>query len=246
MGADAIGAIPHFEYTEELGRASLKKVVELAVKYDRMIDVHCDETDDEHSHFLEQLAYLAHVNGIGARTTASHASAMASYNNAYTFKPFKLLRRAGIRFAVCPAENLYLQGRQDSYPKRRGITRVKELLEAGLNVSFAQDSISDPWYPLGNGNLMNILDIGLHACQLMSLKEIENALDLITVHGAKTMNLDAYGIKEGRMADFIILDAGTPFDAVQSRADVLCSVRHGKLLFKKEKPVCQTGHELLV
>ena len=142
---------------------------------------------------------------------------MASYNNAYTFKLFKLLRRAGIRFAVCPAENLYLQGRQDSYPKRRGITRVKELLEAGLNVSFAQDSISDPWYPLGNGNLMNILDIGLHACQLMSLKEIENALDLITVHGAKTMNLDAYGIKEGRMADFIILDAGTPFDAVQSR-----------------------------
>ena len=246
MGADAIGAIPHFEYTEELGRASLKKVVELAVKYDRMIAVHCDETDDEHSHFLEQLAYLAHVNGIGARTTASHASAMASYNNAYTFKLFKLLCRAGLRFAVCPAENLYLQGRQDSYPKRRGITRVKELLEAGLNVSFAQDSISDPWYPLGNGNLMNILDIGLHACQLMSLKEIESALDLITVHGAKTMNLDAYGIEVGRMADFIILDAGTPFDAVQGRADVLCSVRHGKLLFKKEKPVYQTGHELLV
>ena len=115
-----------------------------------------------------------------------------------------------------------------------------------MNVSFAQDSISDPWYPLGNGNLMNILDIGLHACQLMSLKEIENALDLITVHGAKTMNLDAYGIEVGRMADFIILDAGTPFDAVQGRADVLCSVRHGKLLFKKEKPVYQTGHELLV
>ncbi len=242
MGADVVGAIPHFEYTEDLGKASVKKAIDLAVKYNRLIDVHCDETDDEHSRYLEQLAYLALAYGIGARTTASHASAMASYNNAYTFKLFKLLCQSGLNFAVCPSENLYLQGRQDSYPKRRGITRVKELTEAGLNVSFAQDSISDPWYPLGNGNLMNILDIGLHACQLMSLEEIENALDYITVHGAKTLNLDGYGIREGGPADFIILDARTPFEAVQNRALVLCSVRHGELLFQRGKTAYQAGN----
>lgn len=244
MGADGVGAIPHFEYTEDLGKRSIGKIVELAMKYNRMIDVHCDETDDENSHFLENLAYLAYVNGLGPGTTASHTSAMGSYNNAYAFKLFKLLRRSGLNFAVCPAENLYLQGRQDSYPKRRGITRVKELMESGLNVSFAQDSISDPWYPLGNGNLMNILDIGLHACQIMSLKEIETALDLITYNGAKTLGLEHYGMEEGRPAEFIVLDAKTPFDAVRDRAQVLCSVRNGKVLFKKEPAVYQSEYGL--
>ncbi|MCI6138875.1 MAG: cytosine deaminase [Clostridiaceae bacterium] len=244
MGADAVGAIPHFEYTEDLGKASVKKAVNLAIKYNKLIDIHCDETDDANSHFLEQLAYLAYANGIGSMTTASHTSAMGSYNNAYTFRLLRLLCQAGLNVAVCPAENLYLQGRQDSYPKRRGITRVKELMEAGINVSFGQDSISDPWYPLGNGNLMNILDIGLHACQLMSLKEIDKALDLITWNGARTLNLDTYGIKEGNMAEFIILDAKTPFDAVRSRAEVIGSVRNGRLLFKREQPAYRSEYKL--
>lgn len=245
MGADAVGSIPHFEYTEDLGKRSIEKTVELAMKYNKMIDVHCDETDDENSHFLELLTYLASANGIGPRTTASHTSAMGSYNHAYAFKLFRLLTGSGLNFAVCPAENLYLQGRQDSYPKRRGITRVKELMESGLNVSFAQDSISDPWYPLGNGNLMNILDIGLHACQIMSLKEIDSALDLITYNGAKTLGLHNYGIEEGKMAEFIVLDAKTPFDAVRDRAGVLCSVRNGKVLFKRGRPVYESECGLL-
>ncbi|MFR9189230.1 MAG: cytosine deaminase [Anaerotruncus massiliensis (ex Togo et al. 2019)] len=226
MGADVVGAIPHFEFTREFGLRSVKRAVELAVKYGKLVDIHCDETDDEQSRFLEELAAQAYLGGIGELTTASHTCAMASYNNAYTAKLFKLLKLAKLNFISCPTENMHLQGRCDSYPKRRGVTRVPELLAEGLNVCFAQDSISDPWYPLGSGNLMNILDAGLHACQLTSIEQIYGALDLITVNGAKTLHIqDAYGIAPGRDANFIVLNAADEFDAVCERASVACSVR---------------------
>lgn len=246
MGADVVGAIPHFEFTREMGEKSVKKAVELAIKYNKLIDIHCDETDDEQSRFIELLAAEAYINGIGELTTASHTCAMGSYNNAYTFKLFKLLALSKLNFISCPTENIHLQGRYDTYPKRRGLTRVKELNDAGINVCFAQDSISDPWYPLGNGNLMNILDAGIHICQMMSFEEIKNALDLITVNGAKTLHIqDKYGISEGKDANFIVLNAKDEFDAILERVGVNCSVRKGEFLFKRAPEVIDTKISLL-
>lgn len=246
MGADVVGAIPHFEFTREMGEKSVKKTVELAMKYNKLIDVHCDETDDEQSRFLELLAAEAYMNGIGELTTASHTCAMGSYNNAYTFKLFKLLSLSKLNFISCPTENIHLQGRYDTYPKRRGVTRVKELNDAGINVCFAQDSISDPWYPLGNGNLMNILDAGIHICHMMSFEEIKNALDLITVNGAKTLHIEnKYGIAEGKAANFIVLNAKNEFDAILERVGVNYSVRKGEFLFKREPEVINTKISLL-
>ena len=235
MGADCVGAIPHFEYTAELGTKSVKKAVELAVKYNKLVDVHCDETDDDMSRFVEVLAYEAMDNGIGSRTTASHTCAMGSYNNAYAFKLFKLLKKSGVNFISCPTENIHLQGRYDAYPIRRGLTRVKEMLDDDINVCFAQDSICDPWYPLGNGNLMYVLDAGFHICHLTAPEYMSRALDLISCNGAKTMSLgDRYFLKEGNPASFIVIDAGSDFDALRNRAGVLMSVRNGKVLFKKK------------
>lgn len=232
MGADCVGAIPHFELAREFGEKSVHKAVELALKYDKLIDLHCDETDDDQSRFLELLTALTYQAGIGDRTTASHTCSFGSANNAYAFRLMKTLVRAKLNFISCPTENIYLEGRQDSYPKRRGLTRVKELHDAGINVCFAQDSISDPWYPLGNGNLMNILDHGIHICQMMSFEEIDHALDLITVNGARTMHLlDQYGIEVGKPANFVVLDAPSPFEAIRQRAGILRSVRDGRELF---------------
>lgn len=247
MGADVVGAIPHYEFTRELGEKSLKKTVELAMKYHKLIDVHCDETDDEQSRFLEQLAALAYFSGIGELTTASHTCAMGSYNAAYTAKLFKLLMLCNLNFISCPTENLHLQGRGDTYPKRRGLTRVKELLESGLNVCFAQDSISDPWYPLGSGNLINVLDAGLHACHMTALEDIYGAFDLITVNGAKTMHLqEQYGIEAGRPANFIVLHATDEFDAICERVVVACSVREGEVIFTRAPEQILTQRPLLL
>lgn len=246
MGADCVGAIPHYEFARELGEKSIHKTVELAVKHNKMIDVHCDETDDEQSRFLELLATLAYMEGIGEKTTASHTCAFGSYNNAYAFKLMKVLGLSKINFISCPTENIYLQGRYDTYPKRRGLTRVKEILEAGLNICFAQDSIEDPWYPAGNGNLMNVLDNGIHAAQIMSFKDMDNALDLITINGAKTLQLsDNYGIEAGKPANFITLNAKTPFDAVVNRVCVADSVRKGEFLFRRAPEVIDTNLNLL-
>ena len=247
MGADVVGAIPHFEYTREFGEKSVKKTIELALKYNKLVDVHCDETDDEQSRFLEVLAAHAYMEGIGEKVTASHTCAMHSYNNAYTYKLFRLLKESKLNFIACPTENIHLQGRFDTYPKRRGVTRVKEMVEEGINVCFAQDSMSDPWYPLGSGNLMNILDAGIHICQMMSFEEINNALDLITVNGAKTLNItDNYGIEVGKKANFIVLNAQTEFDAICDRVSVLYSVRDGEFLFKKIPEQIETNNKFLV
>lgn len=235
IGADCVGGIPHYELAREFGEKSIHKIVELAVKYDKLIDVHCDETDDVQSRFLELLNALVLTEGIGSKTTASHTCSFGSADNSYAFRMLKLLKQSGIHFVSCPTENIYLQGRQDSYPKRRGLTRVKELHDTGINVCFAQDSMSDPWYPLGNGNMMNILDHGIHITQMMSPKEIEQALDLVTVNGAKAMNLsNQYGLEKGKPANFIILDAKNALDAVCERVGILASIRNGEYLVKKE------------
>jgi len=230
LGADVVGAIPHFEFTREYGVESLHKTFALANRYDRLVDVHCDEIDDEQSRFVETVAALAHRDGMGARVTASHTTAMHSYNGAYTSRLFRLLKLSGINFVANPLVNIHLQGRFDSYPKRRGITRVKELLEAEINVCFGHDDVFDPWYPLGTANMLQVLHMGLHVCQLMGYEQINARLDLITHHSAKTMNLAEYGIQRGHDASLIILPAENGFDAVRRQVPVRYSLRRGKVI----------------
>ena len=237
MGADCVGGIPHFEWAREFGEKSVHRTVELADKYGKLIDVHCDETDDAMSRFVELLNALVMIEGIGARSTASHTCSFGSADDAYAFRMMGLFQQSGLNFIANPTENAYLQGRQDSYPKRRGLTRVKEMWESGINVCFGQDSINDPWYPVGNGNMMNILDNGIHLAQTMSFDELDRCLDLITYNGARTLNVeDRYGIEVGKPANFLVLDASTPFEAVRQRADVLASIRNGEYLFKRPEP----------
>lgn len=237
MGADCVGGIPHYEWAREFGEKSLHRVVELALKYDKLIDVHCDETDDVMSRHVELLNALVMVEDIGTRTTASHTCSFGSADNSYAFRMLSLFQQSGMNFVSLPTENAHLQGRQDSYPKRRGLTRVKELWARGVNVCFGQDSLCDPWYPLGNGNLMNVLDNGIHLAQTTSPEELEKCLDLITYNGAKTLNIEAsYGVEAGKPANFIVLDADSPYEAVRQRAEVLASVRHGEYVFKRAEP----------
>lgn len=240
MGADVVGGIPHYEFTREDGVKSVKKAIELACRYDKLVDIHCDETDDDQSRFVEMIAAEAYFSGLKDRVTASHTCAMGSYNNAYAFKLMSKLAQSGINCISCPTENAYLQGRYDNYPKRRGLTRIDELTAAGVNVSLGQDSISDPWYPLGNGNLMNQLDFAIHISHLMSVEQIWNALDYITVNGAKTLHLSDYGIREGSSASFIVIDAPNEFEAVRERAGIIRSVRKGRTIFEKKPAVIMT------
>ncbi|HLS12353.1 MAG TPA: amidohydrolase family protein [Flavobacteriaceae bacterium] len=236
MGADVVGGIPHYEPAREFGEKSIHDIVALALKYDKLIDVHCDETDDTHSRFVELLNALVLMEDYGTRTTASHTCSFGSADNSYAFRMMDLFQKSKMNFISCPTENAYLQGRQDTYPKRRGLTRVKEFLELGINVAFAQDSINDPWYPMGNGNMMNILDNGMHLAQIMSPEEVETNFDLITYNGARCMNIhDSYGLDVGKRANFIVLDESSVYEAIRKRVDVLASVRNGEFLFRRKE-----------
>ncbi|QLK63359.1 cytosine deaminase [Enterobacteriaceae bacterium Kacie_13] len=230
LGADVVGAIPHFEFTREYGVESLHKTFALARKYNKLIDVHCDEIDDEQSRFVETVAALALRENMGERVTASHTTAMHSYNGAYTSRLFRLLKMSGINFVANPLVNIHLQGRFDTYPKRRGITRVKEMLDAGINVCFGHDDVFDPWYPLGTANMLQVLHMGLHVCQLMGYQQIDDGLKLITTYSARTMNLQGYGLDAGNAASLVILAAESGFDAVRRQAPVRYSVREGVVI----------------
>jgi len=230
LGADVVGAIPHFEFTREYGVESLHKAFALAQKYDRLMDVHCDEIDDEQSRFVETVAALALKLDMGARVTASHTTAMHSYNGAYASRLFRLLKMSGINFVANPLVNIHLQGRFDSYPKRRGITRVKEMLEANINVCFGHDDVFDPWYPLGTANMLQVLHMGLHVCQLMGYGQIDDGLKLITSHSARTLNLTDYGLAAGNSANLVILPAESGFDAVRRQTPVRYSIRQGAVI----------------
>lgn len=231
LGADVIGAIPHFEFTREYGVESMHYIFDLAEKYQVLVDVHCDEIDDEQSRFIETLATLAYEQGIGHRVTASHTTAMHSYNGAYASRLFRLLKMADINFVANPLVNIHLQGRFDTYPKRRGITRVKEMLEANINVCFGHDDVFDPWYPMGTANMLQVLHMGLHVCQIMGYEQINDGLKLISSHSARTLNVqDRYGIEVGKPANLLILPAENGFDAVRRQVPVRYSIRHGKVI----------------
>jgi cytosine deaminase len=234
LGVDVVGGIPHFENTRDQGVSSIHFLMELAERHGRLVDVHCDETDDPQSRFLEVLAEAARVRGMGARVTASHTTAMGSYDNAYCSRLFRLLRQSAINFICCPTESIHLQGRFDSYPKRRGLTRVPELDRAGLNVSFAQDSIVDPWYPLGNGNILRILDAGLHICHMLGYEDLQRALDFVTDHPARALALgERYGIEVGRPANLLLLSADRDYELLRTQGHALLSIRAGRIIMRR-------------
>ncbi len=229
LGADAVGAIPHFEFTREYSVESLNFAMQLAAENDKLVDVHCDEIDDEASRGLETVAARALELELFDKVTASHTTAMHSYNNAYVVRLMRLLKMSKINFVSNPLVNTHLQGRMDTYPKRRGVTRVKELTNEGINVSFGHDDIFDPWYPLGTGNMRDVVFMGLHVCQMMGYEDIMNSYKFITTNAARTLHLgDQYGIEEGRPASFVVLDAENYYDALNTNAAVLFSYKKGK------------------
>ena len=235
MGADAVGAIPHFEFTREYSVESLNFALDLAAKYDRLVDVHCDETDDDQSRGLETLAARALEYGLYDKVTASHTCAMHSYNNAYVLRLMRLLKMSCINFVANPLVNTHLEGRADTYPKRRGMTRVKELNAEGINVSFGNDDLFDPWYPMGCGSMRDTTYMGLHIAQMMGYEDILWSYRFTTVNAAKTLHLgNDYGIKEGNPASFVVMDARNYYEALTNNSPVILSVRKGKTLAETE------------
>ncbi len=231
LGADVVGGIPHYELTREDGVRSVNRVFELAQQYDRLIDIHCDEIDDEQSRFLEVIVACAIRTDMGSRVTASHTTAFGSYNNAYAYKLMGFLQRTQINFIANPLINITLQGRTDTYPKRRGVTRVKELWQQGINVSFGHDCVQDPWYSLGTGNMLDVAFMGSHVCQMTGMAEINACYNMVTVNGAKTLHLETnYGVEVGKPANLIVLNASARFDAIRCRAAARYVISQGKLL----------------
>lgn len=230
-GLDVVGGIPHFEFTTEYGWQSVHFLMALADKYDRLVDVHCDEIDDPASRNLEVLATEAYERGMKDRVTASHTTAMGSYNDAYTYKLFRLLKMSDINFVSNPLVNVHLGGHFDTYPKRRGVTRIKELTAAGINVSFGEDDIQDPWNPLGDGNMLDAVTMGVYIAHLMGYHQLQDAFNYVTYNGAKTLHIsDNYGIEVGKPANCILLNAHDFYNALNKHVEVLYNIRHGKVL----------------
>lgn len=229
LGCDVVGGIPHYEWTRDMGVEDVHYVFALAKEFNRDIDCHCDETDDPHSRFTEVMAADTLEQSWQGRVTSSHCTAMHSYDNAYAFKLIRLLARAQVNIVANPFDNVVLQGRFDTYPKRRGIARVKELLAAGVNVSLGHDSIMDPWFPLGKGDMLAAAQLALFLCHMSGYEEINDVLDLITGNAAKTLRIqDSYGIEEGKPADFLVLDAPSAFEALRLVPARLHVFKHGR------------------
>lgn len=232
-GADVVGGIPHYEWTREDGVKDVQTAMEIATNYGRLVDIHCDETDDEHSRFVEVVAAETIKKKYSGKVTASHTTAFHSYSNAYAFKLIGWIKRAGLHMVTNPLDNAVLQGRFDTYPKRRGHTRVKELLEAGVNVCIGHDSIMDPWYPLGMGDPLQPAFVLVHYGQMSGYHEMLQLFDMITINGAKAFgDTDNYGIAEGKKADLVVFDAKTEMDALRTLAPRLYVVKNGHVVSK--------------
>jgi cytosine/creatinine deaminase len=237
LGADCVGGIPHYEPTMELGHREVHRVFELAREYGRRIDVHCDETDDPNSRFLEVMADNTVQHGLGGRVTASHCTAMGSYEPYYSSKLRGFLRRAGINVVVNPYANSLIQGRLDPYPKRRGFAQLKELLAEGVNVSLGNDVIVDPWYLLGKADLVDAASLALHFTYMSGLDEIPQMLECATTHGARTLGVeDDYGIEEGKAADMIIFDAPSALEVMRLKPVRRWVIRLGKVIAQTTPP----------
>src|ERR1700674_606448 len=234
MGVDVVGAIPHFELTREYGEQSVKFAFDLAANKGLRVDIHCDETDDDHSRFVELMAAETIRLGMGGRVTASHTTAMHSYNNAYAYRLINNLKRAQMHMVTNPLDNSTLQGRFDSYPIRRGHTRVKELLAAGVNVCVGHDSVMDPWYPLGYGDPVQAAFVLAHYGQMSGHGELRTLMDMITWNPAAALGLEKYGLLPGCRADLCAFAAPSEMDAIRLVSPRKLVLRRGKVVARTE------------
>ncbi|WP_425334665.1 amidohydrolase family protein [Paucibacter sediminis] len=230
MGVDVVGGIPHFERTMSDGAASVRLLCELAAERGLRVDMHCDESDDPLSRHVETLASETQRLGLQGRVTGSHLTSMHSMDNYYVSKLIPLMAEAQLHAVANPLINITLQGRHDSYPKRRGMTRVPELMAAGINVGFGHDCVLDPWYSLGCADMLEVASMGLHVAQLTSQAGMRACFDAVTTNNARVLGLDGYGLAPGCHADFVLLQARDPVEAIRLRAQRLLVVRRGQVL----------------
>jgi cytosine/creatinine deaminase len=230
MGVDVVGGIPHFERTMADGAESVKLLCELAAERGLMVDMHCDESDDSMSRHIETLALHTQRLGLHGRVTGSHLTSMHSMDNYYVSKLLPLMREAQVNAIANPLINITLQGRHDTYPKRRGMTRVPELMAAGITVAFGHDCVMDPWYSLGSADMLEVAQMGLHVAQMTSQAQMRACFDAVTVNAARILGLQGYGIEVGANANFVLLQARDPVEAIRLRAARLTVVRRGKVV----------------
>lgn len=229
-GVDVVGGIPHFERTMADGKESVERLCRIAAERGLRVDLHCDESDDPHSRHVETLAAETVRHGLQGRVTGSHLTSMHSMDNYFVSKLLGLMAEAQLHVVANPLINITLQGRHDSYPKRRGMTRVPEQMAAGLNVAFGHDCVMDPWYPLGSADLLEVAHMGLHVAQMTSRKGMRQCFEAVTTNPARVLGLEGYGIAPGNFADFVILQAADPIEAIRLRANRLWVVRRGKVV----------------
>ncbi|HWK13966.1 MAG TPA: amidohydrolase family protein [Rhizobiaceae bacterium] len=230
MGVDVVGGIPHFERSMEDGRRSVTELCEIGAERGLMVDMHCDETDDPLSRHIEQLAYETQRLGLQGRVAGSHLTSMHSMDNYYVSKLLPLMAEAQVAAIPNPLINIVLQGRHDTYPKRRGMTRVPELLKHGIRVGFGQDCVLDPWYSLGTADMLDVAFMALHVAQMTSPADMRRCFDMVTAESAAIMGLSDYGLAVGRRADLVVLDAGDPIEAIRLRAPRRFVVARGKVV----------------
>ncbi len=232
-GVDVVGGIPHFERTMEDGAESVRDVARIAAERGLMLDLHCDETDDPMSRHVETLACEVTRHGLGARAAGSHLTSMHSMDNYYVSKLLPLIAESGMTAIPNPLINIMLQGRHDTYPRRRGLTRVREMQAHGITVGWGQDCVLDPWYPLGTADMLDVAFMGLHVAQMSSPAEMARCFDMVTVQNARIMGLQGYGLAPGCAASLVVLDAGSAVEAVRLRPDRLCVVSKGRVVSEK-------------
>jgi cytosine deaminase len=235
MGVDVVGGIPHFERTMADGTRSVTEICEIAEKRALMVDMHCDETDDPLSRHIEQLAYETQRLGLKGRVAGSHLTSMHSMDNYYVSKLLPLMAEAEVSAIPNPLINIMLQGRHDTFPKRRGLTRVKEMQALGIRVGFGQDCVLDPWYSLGTADMLDVAFMGLHVAQMSSPADMAKCFDMVTNVNAAIMGLDHLGLAVGKRASLVVLDAGDPVEAVRLRAERLCVISRGKVVAERPK-----------
>ncbi|KAJ02765.1 amidohydrolase family protein [Sulfitobacter mediterraneus] len=235
MGVDVVGGIPHFERTMADGARSVTALCEIAAERGLMVDMHCDETDDPHSRHIETLAYETQRLGLQGRVAGSHLTSMHSMDNYYVSKLLPLMAEAEVAAIPNPLINIVLQGRHDTYPKRRGLTRVKEMQAMGIDVGWGQDCVMDPWYSMGTGDMLDVAFMGLHVAQMTSPDEMRRCFDMVTNVNARIMGLEDYGLRVGAKASMVVLDAGNPIEALRLRPDRLCVIAKGKVISRQSR-----------
>jgi cytosine/creatinine deaminase len=239
MGVDVVGGIPHFERTMEEGAESLRDLGRIAAERGLMWDVHCDETDDPMSRHVETMAREVTRHGLGGKAAGSHLTSMHSMDNYYVSKLLPLIAESGMTAIPNPLINITLQGRHDTYPKRRGLTRVKEMQAMGIPVGWGQDCVLDPWYSLGTADMLDVAFMGLHVAQMTHPAEMARCFTMVTETNAQIMNLEGYGLTKGCLASLVILDAATPIEALRLRPDRLGVISRGKVVAERARNDCR-------